>query len=75
MMDQKTEQLEKMCRRQALIASQAMRAGVGMLKQYELIDVIEGNDKGKTFIDKLTAHMLSMLQPVQSKTLTLKKSA
>ena len=75
MMDQKTEQLEKMCRRQALIASQAMRAGVGMLKQYELIDVIEGHDKGKTFIDTLTSHMLSMLQPAQSKTLTLKKSA
>lgn len=72
-----TEQLEKMCRRQALLVAQGLRSGVSMLKCYDLIEVIEGSDKGRTFIDSLTNHLLKSLQPKQavSNTLSLKKSA
>ncbi len=68
-----SEQLAKIALKQAVTVAANLRVAASMLKNVELVDKIDGGDKGKTFIESLQKAILSTLTetPKAKSTLSL----
>jgi hypothetical protein len=68
-----SEQLESISLKQAVKVASNLRLAATLIKRYDLVDRIDGADKGSQFVKDLQAAIYGVLTK-NSKTISLKKA-